>query len=1327
MQTEWKPPQKFDEYEIIKQLGEGEGAMGDVYLAHDTSLERKVALKFIREVEPDDEMLQMFRQEARALARLSHPNVVAVHRMGKVDGKPFIDFEYIDGNNLKQLIKPIDWQEALKLGIDLARGLGAVHTQNVLHRDIKPANAIIDKHGKAKLLDFGIAKIIDPVWKSEHPGQPAHLDEPPYIPVDRMAATLPAPDKTLTTPNLLISPALGRGGADMHRTLISGSEPASAGPVRVPSSASEFPETRLRGTPFYMAPERWMGRKATPRSDIYSLGVVLYELCTGQPPHSGAKPHELRYAVLHNDIPRLERAVAGIDAEFASIVHRCLERDPEARYASGTELENALKDLRRRRDDQHGDTKSRLSMRLPGNPYRGLLPFDAAHESLFFGRDADIMAIIERLLRHKLIIVAGDSGVGKSSLCKAGVLPKLADHLEQKNSWLTVSVTPGKDPMQNVIHALASALKLDVLRLQFKLASNPEQALRDIHHRLGEDRGLVLFIDQLEELVTISDSAQAKQAEDFIAKLLEQIPEARMLATVRADFLGKIAGFMQIGRVLPRALFFPGKMTSAQLRETIVGPARSRGVEFESEELIESLIKYTEKSECGLPLLQFALSELWDALSPGATIITKQALDAIGGVGGALARHADQVWLGLPDEAKQSARRMITSLVTPEGTRARCSRNDLLWKDPHALEVLTILENARLLVALTSGGGTEYQLAHDVLIKEWETLQGWLADRVKSRAVRENIRKEAMEWDRLLKDGNANRARELLWRKHRLAEAAHVDRNSLSDVEQAFFDASRKAEQWFTVLKTGLLVGIPAALLLVYSGFELKARAEQDKARQTLAAEIDTRMQEAKQGLLETQRQKEAFTQARQAAIDIFYRDLWLGEARWEEVRSMAQAVDRGYADAIQKLEAAFLKDSARADVKKALADAYGQRVIFSEETEQSPLPWMERLELYDETGEYRAKLSKEGHLHLRVIPDGARVSVERFVRSKGGGWTVESAGIDSTKEFSDLRLGAGSYRLIIQNKGFGTVLYPITVARAEEIDLKIELPMPQSIPEGFVYIPEGRFYFGAASMNTADDRFRRTFLATLPEHIAETPGFLIAKHETTYSEWIEYLEALPEQEQKRWEERGMQAGMRGFVGLSRNKEDKWELSFSVNQKLYKAQAGELIRFDGRKERAEQHWGSFPVMGISAVEAERYTQWLASSGRLPGARLCTEKEWERAARGADRRLYPQGDTLDGQEANFQESYQSKDGKILGMGPDEVGSRPLSRSPFGLDDIAGNVFEWVRSSLPGNTHTLRGGGYFFDRASALSMNRNLADPHVSDPNGGLRVCADLVRN
>src|SRR5262245_59510862 len=153
----WRPPQTFDGYELRGLLGRG--GMGEVYLGHDTLLDRPVAIKFIRSAH--ERARELTLNEARAAAKLQHPNVVAIYRVGEIESRPYIVSEYIRGQSPNQLPPPIKWQRALELGIGLSRGLAAAHRRGILHRDLKLSNAILGPDGEVKLLDFGLAKIIE--------------------------------------------------------------------------------------------------------------------------------------------------------------------------------------------------------------------------------------------------------------------------------------------------------------------------------------------------------------------------------------------------------------------------------------------------------------------------------------------------------------------------------------------------------------------------------------------------------------------------------------------------------------------------------------------------------------------------------------------------------------------------------------------------------------------------------------------------------------------------------------------------------------------------------------------------------------------------------------------------------------------------------------------------------------------------------------------------------------------------------------------------------------------------------------------------------------
>jgi serine/threonine-protein kinase len=253
-------------YKLEAKLGSG--GMSTVYLANDGTLDRAVAVKVMhREMSEQPDQLERFRQEARAVAKLSHPNVVAVIDAGEDGGHPYIVFEYVEGETLKQRIArlgALDTQEALAYAIEIARGLTVAHARNMVHRDIKPQNVLIDAEGRAKLTDFGISRQLEQ---------------------DGMTAT-----------------------------------------------------GRVLGTTDYVAPEQAMGHPVDPRSDIYSLGVVLYEMLIGQVPFHADSQVGVAMKHVNEELPDVQQRRPEISAASALVVERATTKDPAERYQEVGEM-----------------------------------------------------------------------------------------------------------------------------------------------------------------------------------------------------------------------------------------------------------------------------------------------------------------------------------------------------------------------------------------------------------------------------------------------------------------------------------------------------------------------------------------------------------------------------------------------------------------------------------------------------------------------------------------------------------------------------------------------------------------------------------------------------------------------------------------------------------------------------------------------------------------------------------------------------------------------------------------------------------------------------
>jgi serine/threonine protein kinase len=309
----WEAPSEVEEYRIIQPLGAG--AMGVVFLAHDTLLDRAVAIKFVSALEVSAAKRERFLIEARAVARLSHPNVVTVYRVGEFRARPYLVSEYVRGASLAALTKPVAWPRALKIAIGLARGLGAAHRRGVLHRDIKPANVILGNGDEPKLLDFGLAKLLRPDVSSQLATEP-----PPDAGVGR-AARDHALDATLS---LATQADVPHGGPH--------------GPDAAPTPDVRTADGAIVGTPLYLAPELWGGAAASVASDVYSLGVVVYELLTGRAPHAGLALPELAARAQAEDPAPIASRVTDVLAPLAALIDACVSRDPARRPGSGDAL-----------------------------------------------------------------------------------------------------------------------------------------------------------------------------------------------------------------------------------------------------------------------------------------------------------------------------------------------------------------------------------------------------------------------------------------------------------------------------------------------------------------------------------------------------------------------------------------------------------------------------------------------------------------------------------------------------------------------------------------------------------------------------------------------------------------------------------------------------------------------------------------------------------------------------------------------------------------------------------------------------------------------------
>jgi hypothetical protein len=478
-----------------------------------------------------------------------------------------------------------------------------------------------------------------------------------------------------------------------------------------------------------------------------------------------------------------------------------------------------------------------------------LRAFQEEDADRFFGRDREIAALATRVRDYPLLGVVGPSGIGKSSLLRAGVIPTLKASGE---SWSVLVARPGRDPVLALAALLAplvssSPTVSEDLGAQRELAQRLRlepgyfgSALRACARRSGGS--ILLFVDQFEELHTLSADSAERRA--FTACLSGAADDAaspvRVVLSLRADFLGHTAEDPHFMNELGRGLFFLGPLEPDSLERALLRPAQNAGYRFESMEMVQDMVAYLAATPAGLPLLQFTAAQLWDQRDAARKLLTLASYRQLGGIAGALVTHANRVLAELSFDRQRLCRDLFLHLVTQERTRAVrdfAELAELLSAGDELRQLVQLLVEARLLVVQGgSEGDSTIEIVHESLIASWPTLRRWLEESHEDSVYLDQLLAAARQWHSRRRDPG------LLWRGETADELERFRRRyqgEWPDVTREFARAimaeqtrSSRRRRWLVgaalVSMTALLAAASVALIIISRarrGAEGSARA----------------------------------------------------------------------------------------------------------------------------------------------------------------------------------------------------------------------------------------------------------------------------------------------------------------------------------------------------------------------------------------------------------------------------------------------------------------------------------------------------------------------
>ncbi|MCC7445912.1 MAG: protein kinase [Anaerolineae bacterium] len=804
-------------YELREKIGAG--GFGAVYRAFQEVVGREVAIKIILpQYANHPDFIRRFEAEAQLVARLEHIHIVPLYDYWREPGGAYLVMRWLHGGSLRGVLQrgPLTPEQTSHFLDQIASALAAAHRKGVVHRDLKPDNVLLDEDGNTYLADFGIAK------------------------------------------NL--------GGEDVE-----------AGNMVV-------------GSPAYLSPEQITGETVTPLADIYSLGITLYELLTGQLPFVGVTGVQLMQKHLRDPLPPLRTRRPELDPKMDAVIQKATAKRPADRYpdapsvakefrraigaagklATGQRLAvrptEPIAPTRRAEDmetmppgfapdigesptigpdahvmptreavpaspenrtitpaDEVEGIPSTLTYEATvveeptgeiDNPYKGLRAFQQADADDFFGREALVEQLIARMkdtgTQGRFLAVVGPSGSGKSSVVRAGLLPALRNGaLPGSRNWFLVEMIPGANALQELEDALRRVAVNQPATLLDKLGENNLTLLRAVNSILpsNDDSELVLVIDQFEEIFTLLDdeNTRAHILDNLLAAVNHPTSRLRVIVTLRADFYDRPLLYPAFGNLMKLRTEVVLPLSAEELHRAIVGPAERVGVMLEPG-LVDAIMTDVGEQPGALPLLQYALTELFERRK--SRLLTLDVYRATGGVLGALARRADELYNELDEAGQQAVRQIFLRLVTPgegtEDTRRRATLPELtsvMGSKPVIQSVIDTFGKYRLLT-FDRDPQTRIptvEVAHEALIRTWERLRGWLAESREDLRMQRRLAASVIEWLNSGRDASflasGTRLDQFEAWANETTLALNADERAYLDASIADRDARRAAEE----------------------------------------------------------------------------------------------------------------------------------------------------------------------------------------------------------------------------------------------------------------------------------------------------------------------------------------------------------------------------------------------------------------------------------------------------------------------------------------------------------------------------------------------------